>query len=74
MGVNLDEWIETVKQCKYLPENDLKRLCELVIEILVEESNVQPVSSPVTVCFPHNSNRLHTSMGCFQWNHSSFVT
>ncbi|KAJ6223890.1 hypothetical protein RDWZM_002435 [Blomia tropicalis] len=46
----LDQWIEYTKQCKYLPENDLKKLCELVCDILIEESNVQPVSCPVTVC------------------------
>ncbi|ODV59382.1 type 2A-related serine/threonine-protein phosphatase SIT4 [Ascoidea rubescens DSM 1968] len=28
----------------------MKRLCELVKEILIEESNIQPVRSPVTVC------------------------
>jgi len=33
-----------------LPESDLKKLCEIVKELLLEESNVQPVSSPVTVC------------------------
>jgi len=47
---NPDEWIETLRQCKYLPEADLKELCELVKELLLEESNVQPVSSPVTIC------------------------
>jgi serine/threonine-protein phosphatase 6 catalytic subunit len=46
----LDEWINTVKECKYLPENDLKKLCDLVKSYLLEESNVQPVSSPVTIC------------------------
>lgn len=43
-------WIEIAKQCKYLTENDLKKLCSIVIDILLEESNVQPVSTPVTVC------------------------
>ncbi|OTF74951.1 serine/threonine-protein phosphatase 6 catalytic subunit-like [Euroglyphus maynei] len=47
---DLDQWIEITKQCKYLPENDLKKLCEIVSDILIEESNVQPVSCPVTVC------------------------
>jgi hypothetical protein len=30
----LDEWVALVKQCKYLPEQDLKRLCEHVKEFL----------------------------------------
>jgi len=46
----LDEWIQTVKECKYLPEEDMKKLCDLVKSYLLEESNVQPVCSPVTVC------------------------
>lgn len=46
----VENWIEITKQCKYLPENDLKKLCDIVSEILLEESNVQPVSTPVTVC------------------------
>jgi len=51
MGVpDLDVWIEKLRKCEYLPENDLKALCEYVKDILVEESNVQPVQSPVTVC------------------------
>ena len=48
--MKVDEWVEVTKECKYLPEKDLKQLCDLVCEILLEESNVQPVSSPVTVC------------------------
>lgn len=48
--MDLDNWIEKVKSAQYLPEPDLKRLCDYVKEILIEESNVQPVSSPVTVC------------------------
>lgn len=47
---DLDKWIDIVKDCKYLPENDLKKLCDWVCEILMEESNIQPVSTPVTVC------------------------
>ncbi|XP_074602821.1 protein phosphatase V [Brevipalpus obovatus] len=47
---DIDQWIEITSQCKYLPENDLKELCDVVIEILLEESNIQSVSTPVTVC------------------------
>lgn len=47
---NPDVWLEEVLNNKYLPENDMKILCERVKELLMEESNIQPVSSPVTVC------------------------
>ncbi|KAI9832294.1 MAG: hypothetical protein M1819_004472 [Sarea resinae] len=49
-GGGPDEWLESAKQCKYLPEADMKRLCEIVKECLMEESNIQPVRTPVTVC------------------------
>ena len=42
--------MEIARLCKYLPENDLKRLRDYVCDLLLEESNVQPVSTPVTVC------------------------
>lgn len=47
---NPDTWLAQLRECKYLPEADIKALCELVRSILVEESNVQPVASPVAVC------------------------
>ncbi|CCK72552.1 type 2A-related serine/threonine-protein phosphatase SIT4 KNAG_0K01880 [Huiozyma naganishii CBS 8797] len=45
-----DEWLETVKKCQALTEPQMKQLCELVKELLMEESNIQPVRTPVTVC------------------------
>jgi len=45
-----DEWLETVRQCKYLPEHELKQLCDLTKELLLEEANVQVVHAPVTIC------------------------
>uniref|UniRef100_A0A061S542 Serine/threonine-protein phosphatase n=1 Tax=Tetraselmis sp. GSL018 TaxID=582737 RepID=A0A061S542_9CHLO len=50
MSLDLDRCIEKVKRCEYLAEDELKQLCDMIKEILVEESNVQPVNSPVTVC------------------------
>ncbi|QUC21918.1 uncharacterized protein UV8b_06159 [Ustilaginoidea virens] len=52
LGANagLDQWLEEAKQCHYLPERAMKELCEKVKEILMEESNIQPVCTPVTVC------------------------
>lgn len=47
---DLDRWIETLMQCKPLTESEIKALCDMTKEVLVDESNVQPVRSPVTVC------------------------
>ncbi|KAF7122330.1 hypothetical protein CNMCM5793_000287 [Aspergillus hiratsukae] len=51
----LDGWIENLMACKQLAEDDVRRLCDRVCalqarEVLQEESNVQPVKCPVTVC------------------------
>jgi len=35
-GAGPDEWLEQAKQCKYLPEAEMKRLCEIVKECLME--------------------------------------
>jgi serine/threonine-protein phosphatase 6 catalytic subunit len=45
-----DRWINQLRECKPLSEAEMKLLCAHVRERLVEESNIQPVSSPVTVC------------------------
>lgn len=47
---NPDKWIEQLMRCEPLSETDMKTLCERVRSILIEESNIQPVSSPVTIC------------------------
>ncbi|KAK7922855.1 hypothetical protein WMY93_009757 [Mugilogobius chulae] len=46
----LDAWIEQLNECKQLSENQVKVLCEKAKEILTQESNVQEVRCPVTVC------------------------
>lgn len=45
-----DVWLDTLNSGKCLPEADLFTLCERVKAILLEENNVQPVNTPVTVC------------------------
>jgi len=45
-----DAWLEKLRKCEHLTENELKELCDVVKDILMEESNVQPVDAPVTVC------------------------
>ena len=42
--IALDKLTIVCQDCKYLPENELKQLCELVCDLLLEESNIQPVS------------------------------
>ena len=49
-GLDLDKCIARVRDCEYLNEDELRELCEVVKNLLLEESNVQPVYSPVTVC------------------------
>ncbi|CAM9378239.1 unnamed protein product [Phaeothamnion confervicola] len=46
----LDEQIERLKRCEYLKESEVKQLCQKAREILVDESNVQRVDAPVTIC------------------------
>jgi len=46
----IDEHIERLRGGGTLTENEVKRLCDKAKEILQTESNVQPVSAPVTIC------------------------
>ena len=48
---DLDRFMEQLlsETCKPLSENEVKSLCEKAREILMEETNVQAVSCPVTV-------------------------
>ena len=48
---DVDGYINTLKTGECISERALKRLCSAVSELLIEESNVQPVRSPVTVGF-----------------------
>ena len=46
---NPDIWLDQLYDGKCLSERDLRMCCELAKELLIEESNVQPVSAPVTI-------------------------
>mmetsp|Transcript_59515 Transcript_59515/g.166215 ORF Transcript_59515/g.166215 Transcript_59515/m.166215 type:complete len:318 (-) Transcript_59515:133-1086(-) len=47
---DLDNQIERLKKCEYLKESEVKALCDRAREILIDESNVQRVDAPVTIC------------------------
>ncbi|XP_027204540.2 protein phosphatase 19C [Dermatophagoides pteronyssinus] len=47
---DLDRQIEQLRRCEIITESEVKSLCSKAREILLEESNVQRVDAPVTVC------------------------
>ena len=49
-GSDLDRQIEHLRRCDRIKESEVKILCDKAREILVEESNVQHVDAPVTIC------------------------
>jgi serine/threonine-protein phosphatase 6 catalytic subunit len=49
MLLNVDNCIATLQSGECVSEKELRQLCQYVSELLMEESNVQPVLSPVTI-------------------------
>ena len=47
---NLENQIEDLFNCKYLPEEEVKALCAKAKDIFIKEPNIQIVHCPVTVC------------------------
>lgn len=48
--MNLDLWEKQIKQLEILPVSDMLKLLQYVRDLLFEESNLQPVRLPVTIC------------------------
>ncbi|GME84696.1 unnamed protein product [Ambrosiozyma monospora] len=48
--LNIEKIIEDVKKCKVIPENDVQELCFLAQELLIQESNIQLIDTPITIC------------------------
>jgi len=46
----LDRQIEQLRRCEYIKESEVRSLTSKAREILAEESNVQRVDAPVTIC------------------------
>eukprot|EP01012_Entosiphon_sulcatum_P041314 TRINITY_DN55148_c0_g1_i1.p1 TRINITY_DN55148_c0_g1~~TRINITY_DN55148_c0_g1_i1.p1 ORF type:complete len:307 (+),score=43.80 TRINITY_DN55148_c0_g1_i1:107-1027(+) len=49
-GFDADKLIEQLYNCQPLSEAHVKVMCEKATEIFMNESNVQPVHAPVTIC------------------------
>ncbi|KAL7266967.1 phosphoprotein phosphatase PP4 catalytic subunit [Rhizina undulata] len=47
---DLDQAIASLRACKPIPEPAVRELCFKARELLIEESNVQIVDAPVTIC------------------------
>jgi len=50
MSLDVDQHIANLRKGMIIPETHLRLILEKLKEILMEESNVQPIRSPVTVC------------------------
>ena len=46
----LEGWMEQLSKCQPLSEDSVKELCNMAIEVVKNEQNVQPVHVPVTIC------------------------
>merc|ERR1719160_427369 len=49
-GRSVDALIEKLLRCETADEGEARFLCERAVEIMSEESNLQPVDAPVTIC------------------------
>jgi len=48
--MEIDRYLSELIKEKAIPEASLRKLCEKVKEILMEEPNCVPVQAPVTIC------------------------
>ena len=58
--MELEAWLSKLTTGTPLTESEVKTLTEMARERLLQESNVQPVSAPVTIC-----GDIHVSSGLY---------
>ena len=46
----MDRQIEQLKRCETIKESEVRDLCNKARDILMEESNIQNIFSPITIC------------------------
>lgn len=47
---DLDRQIGLLKSCECIKESEVRDLCNMARDILLNESNIQNISSPITIC------------------------
>ena len=71
---DLDNQISQLHRYEYIPESEVKSLCSKTKELLIEESNVQLIYAPVTICgeihsqFVYLMELFKTGSSCPQTN------
>ncbi|RKP08097.1 serine/threonine-protein phosphatase 4 catalytic subunit [Thamnocephalis sphaerospora] len=50
MSSDLDTQIQRLRRCELISEKEVHQLCDKACEILIQESNVQRIDAPVTIC------------------------
>lgn len=48
-SADLDRQIALLKSCECIKESEVRELCNMARDILLEESNIQNINSPITV-------------------------
>ena len=51
MPSELDRQIDQLKRCECIKESEVRELCNKARDILIEESNIQYIYSPITVSY-----------------------
>ena len=47
---DLDRQIAQLKKCEFIKESEVRELCNAAKDILIEESNIHNIYSPITIC------------------------
>ena len=50
MSSDIDRQIAQLKRCEFIKESEVRELCNAAKDILIEESNIQNIYSPITLC------------------------
>lgn len=68
---DLDRQIALLKSCECIKESEVRDLCNMARDILLEESNIQNIQSPITVS---TSCRFYSFFDLFRFVVTSMVS